>query len=227
MTTFTFEHLKNIYLEYKSRYPNNPYNHISELLEEAKLKHQNCFNGEDHGQSWRAFKGKNTEKLILFIIEEYIESKNINLKIINGNSLERQSSEHLNKEKGSVKRNLLIDYGKFGFHLPDIDMIIYNPKTYKILAVLSSKTSLRERIAQTGYWKIKMSLDKITKHIKTFFITLDQDQTLKTKEPAKKGRAIVERDLDCTYILTEEPFETSDKVKPFSDFFKDLEKLQQ
>ncbi|MGB9760731.1 MAG: BsaWI family type II restriction enzyme [Thermoproteota archaeon] len=39
------------------------------------------------------------------------------------------------------------------------------------MAVVYSKVTLRERIAQTGYWKIKLSKDKVTEHIKVFFVT--------------------------------------------------------
>jgi len=59
--------------------------------------------------------------------------------------LERRTN--LSKELSQVKRNLSIDYGEFGLHLPDVDIIIYNPYNYKIIAVISSKVTLRERIA--------------------------------------------------------------------------------
>jgi type II restriction enzyme len=94
----------------------------------------------------------------------------------------------LGKELSQVKRNLAIDYGKFGLHLPDVDIIIYNPQNCKVLAVISSKVTLRERIAQTGYWKLKLFQDPATKHIKVYFITLDQDGTLTRRKRTKKGR---------------------------------------
>jgi type II restriction enzyme len=75
----------------------------------------------------------------------------LGLKIVNGASLERTLINNLSDELAKVKRNLLVDFGEFGAHLPDVDIIIYEPKTSKIIAVLSSKVSLRERIAQTGY----------------------------------------------------------------------------
>jgi len=124
-----------------------------------------------------------------------------------------------------VKRNLAIDYGEFGLHLPDVDIIIYNPENCKVLAAISSKVTLRERIAQTGYWKLKLSQDRATEHIKVYFITPDEDRTLTQKIPAKKGRAIVEVDLDGSYILTEEKVEESDKVKLFEHFIDDLKNL--
>lgn len=49
--------------------------HISNLLREAKNVHkkdwaQNKTPDGDHEQSWRAFKGKNLEKLIVHIISQ-------------------------------------------------------------------------------------------------------------------------------------------------------------
>lgn len=176
----------------------------------------------DTEQSWRAFKGKNLEKLIEYIIKDEIEK--LNLSIINGNILEYNKYSD-NKELDLLKRNLAIDYGEFGMHLPDVDIIIYEPNKIKIIAVLSVKVTLRERIAQTGYWKLKLMDSNITKDIKVFFITLDEDKTF-SKKPAKKGRAIVEVDTDGCYVLTENEFERTDKVKLFSEFINDLKKLK-
>lgn len=63
------------------------------------------------------FKGKNLEKLVIHIIKDEVE--NLGLEIVEGNKLERTSN--LPEGLGRVKRNLLIDYGKFGSHLPDED----------------------------------------------------------------------------------------------------------
>jgi len=109
--------------------------------------------------------------------------------------------------------------------LPDVYIIIYDPKTCKVLAVISSKVTLRERIAQTGYWKIKLSKDQVTKHIKVFFVTPDEDSTLSVKKPAKKGRAIVEVDTDGSYVMSQNQVQESDKVKMFDRFIDDLKKL--
>ena len=194
-------------------------------MKEAKQLHRKDWlksptSNKDHEQSWRAFKGKNLEKLVVHIIKDEVEI--LGLKIVDGNALERTNSNNLSEELNRVKRNLLIDYGEFGFHLPDVDIIIYEPKTYEVIAVISSKVTLRERIAQTGYWKIKLSQDKITKHIKVFFVTPDEDKTLSVRKPAKKGRAIVEVDTDGSYVMSEEEIEESNKVKKFDKFLVDL-----
>lgn len=219
----TIKDLIALYNKKKEKYGKEAYRHISNLLREAKAQHKKDFQGDDHEQSWRAFKGKNLEKLIEFIIVDEVRS--LGLEVVNGNSLERTNGENLSEELGKVKRNLLIDYGEFGSHLPDVDIIIYNPKTSKIVAVLSSKVTLRERIAQTGYWKIKLASDKVTQHIKVYFVTPDEDGTLTVKKPAKKGRAIVEIDLDGSYVLSETNIEESSKVKMFDKFIDDLKKL--
>ena len=221
-----FEDIKNLYLEKKEQLGVETYKHISKLLNQAKEIHKKDWlkhptpNG-DHEQSWRAFKGKNLEKLVQFIITEEVEE--LGLKVVNGNRLER--SRNLSIRLSQVKRNLAIDYGEFGLHLPDVDIIIYHPQTYKVLAVISSKVTLRERIAQSGYWKLKLVQDEATKHIKVYFITPDEDGTLTYKRPTKKGRAIVEVDLDGSYVLTEEKIEESNKVKLFEHFIDDLRKL--
>lgn len=222
-----FEDLLNIYEQYKQKFGINAFKHVSSLLNEAKVEHKKDWEqiptkGGDHEQSWRAFKGKNLEKLVLYIIKDQVEE--LGLKLINGNTLER--TEKLTKEQGKVKRNLLVDFGEYGCHLPDVDIVIFDPRDCEVLAVISSKVTLRERIAQTGYWKIKLNQDKITKHIKVFFVTPDEDGTLNHKMPFKKGRAIVEVDTDGSYVMTQEVIEESARVKQFDRFIDDLRKVQ-
>lgn len=219
----TIQDLIKIYETKKKKYGIQAYRHISNVLKEAKNQHEQDFKGNDHEQSWRAFKGKNLEKLIEYIIADEVVA--LGLMVVNGNSLERTSGANLSKELSLVKRNLIVDYGEFGSHLPDVDLVIFNPKTSKVIAVLSSKVTLRERIAQTGYWKIKLASDEATQHIKVYFVTPDEDGTLTIKKPTKKGRAIVEMDTDGSYVLSETDIEESSKVKMFDKFIDDLKKL--
>lgn len=223
-----FQDLIKLYEKKKGQYKTDAFKHISELLREAKELHKKDWQksptpNKDHEQSWRAFKGKNLEKLIIYIIKDEVET--LGLKIVDGNKLENTKNENLPEALNRVKRNLLVDYGEFGSHLPDVDIIIYEPKTYKIIAVISSKVTLRERVAQTGYWKIKLSQDSVTKHIKVWIITPDEDRTLSVKNPAKKGRAIIEADLDGGYIMNDEKVQESNKLKMFDKFIGDLKNL--
>ena len=223
-----FSDLVRLYEQKKSELGEGAPFHVSAILEEAKELHEQDWlkhptPQKDHGQSWRAFKGKNLEKLIVYIIEDQV--KDLGLKIVEGSRLER-TSDGLPEQLAAVKKNISLSYHEFGLHLPDVDIVIFDPKNSRVIAVISSKVTLRERIAQTGYWKLKLSKENATKHVRVFFITPDEDGTLASQ--AKKGRAIVEADTDGAYImnamlLTDE----SDKVKPFDRFIPDLKKLLQ
>ena len=118
----------------------------------------------------------------------------------------------------------MIDSGEFGQHFPDADIILYKTNPVLALAVISSKASLRERIAQTGYWRFKLQNQEKTKHVKTFFVTLDEDGHL-TSKSSNKPRAIVESDTDGSYVLSETNIEESEKVKMFDKFIDDIRKL--
>ncbi len=116
-----FEGLKKLYLKKQEKLGSDTYKHISELLKEAKeihkqdwLKHPTP--NEDHEQSWKGFKGKNLEKLIIYIIQDEIE--NLGLKIAKGDSLERTKPENLSEELSRVKRAVSVNFGEFGLYLP-------------------------------------------------------------------------------------------------------------
>lgn len=216
----------------KDKYGHDAFKYISKLFAEAKDAHEKEFlksktaekarkEGRipDHEQSWRAFKGKNYEKIVLYIIED--TARSFGLKVVSGNKLER--SKKLKYELDMVKRKLLIDYGRFGSHLPDIDIVVYEPSNYEVVAVISCKITLRERIAQTAYWKLKLSGSEVTEKIKVYFVTTDEDGTLVVRHPAKKGRAICEIDMDGAYVMRE--IEESEKVKMFDKFIEDLKEL--
>lgn len=226
-----YKDLLALYETWKQKYEHDTYKHVSSILKQAKKIHHNDWlrhptPSGDHEQSWRAFKGKNLEKLVGHIIKDEVGS--LGLEIVGGNKLERTHSSNLPTVLNKVWQNLQVKFvidGHASGQLPDVDLIIYDAATAKLLAVLSSNVTLRERIAQTGYWKIKMSQANVTKDIKVFFVTPDEDGTLTTKVPLKKGRAIVEVDTDGAYVMTEANIEVSTKVKPFDQLIIDLRKL--
>lgn len=194
---------------------------LSEFREEY-LHEIKKFGIKDPEQSWKPFKGRLLEDIIRDTIFEIVTEKGFS--VIKGNLLNKED-KHLGKELAKVKRNLVVDYGEFGMHLPDADLIIYEPKTCQPVAIISSKTTLRERIAQTGYWSLKLKQSEVTKDIKVIFVTLDEDGDLKVRNPAKKGRAIAEVDIDMTFVISEEKIEESEKVKSidkFHEFFSAL-----
>lgn len=99
-----FNDLVALYEEKKSKWGIDSYKHVSEFLEEAKVIHKKDWEKKptpdrDHEQSWRAFKGKNLEKLIEYIIKDEVES--LGLRLVNGNKLERTKIENLSRIKPS------------------------------------------------------------------------------------------------------------------------------
>jgi len=74
-----FQDLIKLYEKKKRQYKADAFRHISELLKEAKELHKKDWQksptpNKDHEQSWRAFKGKNLEKLVIYIIKDEVES---------------------------------------------------------------------------------------------------------------------------------------------------------
>ena len=223
--SFTSKDLIQLYQKKKELYGAEDYRHISEILREAKSLHKSYFDTPgktDHEQSWRAFKGNNFEKIVSYILDDEVRS--LGLKMSSGNILKRTSAQ-LNETFDRVKRNLLVDYGELGMHLPDVDLVIFDPLDAYVLAVVSIKVTLRERIAQTGYWKLKLSSAPVTKDIKVYFITLDEDGTLTIRNPPKKGRAIVETDTDGSYVMSEKTIDESNHVKKFDSFITDIKNI--
>lgn len=226
----TFDDIVKIYDKMKKLFGKDVYEHISEILEEVKKTHKKDFRknptpNKDHEQSWKGFKGHILEKLIIHIIKDEVEE--LGLKIVEGNKLERTNMSNLPDDLRKLKRSILIDFDEWGAHLPDADIIIYNPADIDIkkIAIISIKSTLRERIAQTGYWKLKLCQDPDTKDVKVYFITPDEDCTLSSdfsNGSIKKGRAIVEVDTDGSYLMCKKDFVESIKVKSFDKFIDDI-----
>lgn len=220
--------LIRIYENKKKLYGDEVYLHVSEIFEEAREKYKKEYLSSskasklrakgktpDAEQSWKPFKGKNFEKLIWHIIGDELES--VDLRVILGASLKRKK---LSAELSKVYRNLLIRYGEWAL-LPDVDLVIYDPTTCNIIGVISCKITLRERIAQTAYWKLKLASDPLTMHIKGYFITADEDGDLvKGMTSPTRNRIIVEHELDGTYALRH--IAESEKVKTFPKLLDDL-----
>jgi len=130
-----------------------------------------------------------------------------------------------------LRDRLELKYGKDEPVLPDIDNAIAdydfaNQKDAVIIAIISCKTSLRERIAQACYWKIKLRECPKTEHIKVYLATSDNDGDFELSDKGEKSRDrfIAEQELDGVYILKKD-FKTeweNEKVKHYEKLFKDL-----
>jgi len=93
---------------------------------------------------------------------------------------------------------------------------------------------LRERIAQACYWKLKFLASDVTKHIKIYLVTTDNDKDFflnrrRREEYSGKSRnrIISEYELDGIYILREDFSEEmeSEKVKRYEKIFDNLKRI--
>ena len=177
------------------------YKHIPAFLIEADKEHtRHLPAGKNKSQSWNSVKGATLELVIEHILRQQLEKFNLDLIKVG------KSHEKIN-----------IDFGDYGSHLPDVDLVVYQRSRDRILAILSIKTSLRERIAQTAYWRMKLHAQSNTKNIKVFLVTPNSDNDLRIKKNQKKNRAVVETDIDAVYIVNRPEFDLAKYVYPGVD----------
>lgn len=84
----------------------------------------------------------------------------------------------------------------------DADIIIYDKLKKRIICVISSKKSFRERGAQSAYWAIKKKACK--KHFPYILATPDNDKELFDPEDPtkhKKWRVILQYEMDHVFII--------------------------
>ena len=188
------EDLRNIFIE---RY-SPEYNNIPAFLVEADKEHtKHLSSGKNKSQSWNSVKGSTLELVIEYILRKQLEE--VNLELI---------------RVGTSHEKINIDFGDYGSHLPDVDLVVYQRSRDRILAILSIKTSLRERIAQTAYWRMKLHAQSNTKNIKVFLLTPNSDNDLRIRRKPKKNRAVIETDIDAIYIVNRPEFELANYLYP-------------
>ena len=222
------------FLSFYSLYRNNAFKKIKEFLSNQKeIFYENKISElQNNGlskeeaviktrQGWVSVVGRSLKQIIAIIICDFCNKHK--LKITNDKILK---SKNLDEELNLVKRAILVDFGE-NCVLPDGDIIIYKivEKRVKILAILSIKNSFRERYTETPYWKLKLAENNLTKDIKVFMITPDNDDEISfLGVNPKKSRIVMEYELDGIY-LAKESFDESDKIKSIDKLIDDLGKL--
>lgn len=186
-------------------------------------------------QSWHKYIGDKFQKNVVYsILKRYINELKIQDKEFR--NLEVLSESQI-KSNEVIIRKLVVKYGEY-FLLPDADMAIVNyvfekPWDSEVLAIISCKTSLRERIAQACYWKLKLLSSDVTKNVRIFLATTDNDKDFSIKGGRERhngkhrNRIIAEYELDGVYILREDFKEEweSEKVKRHERIFNDLVRI--
>jgi len=170
------------------------------------------------GKNWRVSESNTFQERIRDVIARLIGE--LGLKVVLRYDLVK--SDTLPEELKSVKQHLMIDYGEFNSAIPYVDLVIYAPENSRVIAVISCIVNLKSRIFDTVYWRLKFREDEDKASIKFYLITTDIDKTLRSVNLPKKGRAILETDLDGIYVLTASELQQSDKVKFFEHFIEDF-----
>jgi len=230
-----FDEVKNKFIEFENKYGSKAFLKVNEFfggLKEVYLNKKTKeflakgFNtNESHNkarQSWRPTVGKLLEDLIKYMIEEFCQKYDINV-----TSDKQLKKSGLSRELDLVRRMIEIHFDDYSL-IPDADIILYKKKNkdIKVLAILSLKTSFRERFTETPYWKLKLKENPNTKDISVFMITPDNTDEISYihNNSPRKGRIILEYELDGIYLAREE-FDSSKKVKSLQDLFEDLRRL--
>lgn len=182
-------------------------------------------------QSWNSFIGHRFQGVIHAILKSYVKK-------LRDQSQDFKGLEVLTAEEAKgdevIMRKLAVKYGDF-LLLPDVDSAIVwiDPEQRwesTILAIISCKTSLRERIAQACYWKLKLLSSDVQKGIRVFLATADHDDDFSIGDGGERfngksrDRVISEYELDGVYVLRED-FRVdweSTKVKRFERIFDDI-----
>lgn len=201
----------------------------NDYLNYVRVHHPRIKNPE---QSWRSYVGKRFKNLVYEIAKSYIE--NIKKNYEHFQKLEILKDKKL-EENDILIRKIAVRYDEY-LVVPDTDMAIVeydenNPWQSEVLAMISCKTSQREKIAQAWYWKLKFLSSNVTKKIKVYIITTDTDGDFEPKRHEKfyskkiRNRIITEYELDGVYIFREDLTWESHKIKRYEKFFEDLTKL--
>ena len=116
------------------------------------------------------------------------------------------------------KRLVLIDNNETFDLKPDIDIVVYNKKSENILAIISCKTTLAERVIQTIRWREYVHLlPSDLRKINIFLVTAWETFSRQTEI----NRVSV---LDGVYCCSEDIIERG-KIKKFDKLAEDLKKL--
>jgi hypothetical protein len=160
-----------------------------------------------------------------------------------GYSFEKEVFEYLNAEIGShPKINLLRPRTKaylpgstrphtfscmqittpYGDIIGDTDIVVYHMTRKKPLMLISCKTSLRERLAQSlfHYYLYR----KTYPNIKLFFVTKDKSLELGSLEKPNKNRILLESENVYCYSQNART-KIGGCVQPFNNMIKDIRRM--
>lgn len=160
-----------------------------EYISELKQTHPD----KNAQQSWRSVSGQFLE----LFVRQYISSRT-------DKNVKREPN--VRKE---IKDTVRIDFGGVS-KLPDLDIVVYDDRE-NVECIISCKTSIRERVSQTLFWK-KMIEEQIDTSF--YFVTTDSDNEL---SKGRKWRPIIEDVMSGTFVLEDSDDKMSEHIRPFDE----------
>lgn len=152
-------------------------------------------------QSWRSKSGDFLEIFVKESVNQELEEINI--------SLEKEIPK-------SIKEQLYLNFNG-SKKLPDLDLVVH--KNDQPMAIISCKTTTRERVSQTLFWKL--ALEKKDIDVNFYLVTTDSDDEL---SPGRKWRPILEEIMDGTFMVKQD-FESSRAILPYPQLIKEIKNL--
>lgn len=162
-------------------------------------------------QAWKTCKGTLYEYAVFKCLQQIIESKSLKevFSIVRGDE-----SLSVYKDQIAIRNWSNI--------FPDVDLLLIDKKKGLVKAIISCKTSLRERLTETAFWKRELERSEKTKGIKMIFITTDKDEELKNEA----NRYIVLHVIDYVFITNPNRYNSLiEYYKHRYGYMKDFEEL--
>jgi len=154
-------------------------------------------NQKSMDQAWKSCKGK---------LYEYAVFKTVNAVISEDNILKSKLKVVLGDTNTLHESKIVIP--NWSEIYPDADIIIIDTENNKVKAILSCKTSLRERLTETAFWRRELERLNETKDVKMMFVTTDKDNELRLDT----NRYIAMHVLDYTIITDLDKYEGLIKI---------------
>lgn len=159
-----------------------------DFIAEEKLRNLlNRFynNHRSRDQAWKTCKGSLYEYAVFKCIQQVIIKDKLENKLL-----------VLMGDAALIRHKDQIVIRNWSDIFPDVDIIIVEKETDLVRAIISCKTSLRERLTETAFWKRELEKTKNTEDIKLIFITTDKDNELRIDT----NRYILLHVIDCTFV---------------------------
>jgi len=150
-------------------------------------------NQRSRDQAWKTCKGSLYEYAVFRYIQNIVENDDI----LKDKIIVMMGDEALISHKDQIVIRNWCDI------FPDVDILIIDKQTNSVIAILSCKTSLRERLTETAFWKRELEKTRDITEIKLVFVTTDKDNELRTET----NRYILLHVVDYTFITNQEKYD--------------------